>query len=76
MYINERVDHLISEDNEEIAKEVEYILEDEELTYFIEEHDLVSKIMDYYRENGRLSEKQKYCLCRAIAEVDYHYEHM
>jgi hypothetical protein len=68
MYIHERVEHLINE--------VEGILEDEDLIYLIEEHDLVSKIMDYYREHGILSEKQKYCLCRAIAEVDYHYGYL
>lgn len=57
----------------EIIKVAKEALEAEESEHVLEEFDLVSKIVDYYESQKRLSAKQKYCLCRAIAEMDYFY---
>ena len=72
--ISERIEAFMTElKDEEIIKVAKEALEAEESEYIIEEFDLVSKIVDYYDKNRRVSDKQKYCLCRAIAEVDYFY---
>lgn len=57
--------------DEEIIKVAKEALEAEESEHVLEEFDLVSKIVDYYDEYKKISAKQKYCLCKAIAEMDY-----
>lgn len=57
--------------DEEIITLAKEALNEEESGYILEEFDLVSKIVDYYDEYKKISDKQKYCLCKAIAEMDY-----
>lgn len=71
--VQERTEAFLSFSNEEIITLARQALEEEESEYTIEEYDLVGKILDYYDENRRISDKQRYCLCRAIAEKDYFY---
>jgi len=72
--IGERVVAFMAElKDEEIVKAAKEALEGEESDYILEEYDLISKIIDYYDKNGRISDKQRYCLCRAIAEIDFFY---
>lgn len=59
--------------DEEIITLARQALEEEESECIIEEYGLVGKILDYYDKNRRISDKQRYCLCRAIAEKDYFY---
>lgn len=69
--IQERAETFLSFTDKEIITLARQVLEEEESEYIIEEYDLVGKILDYYDKGRRISDKQRYCLCRAIAEMDY-----
>lgn len=71
--ISERAETFLSFTDKEIITLARQVLEEEESEYIIEEYDLVGKILDYYDKSRRISDKQRYCLCRAIAEKDYFY---
>lgn len=64
---------MIDRSDEEIVKLAKESIEHDSIEYILEELDLVLKIIDYYDKHKKLSVKQKFCLCRAIAEVDHHY---
>lgn len=49
------------------------MLEEKELRSILYNARLISGILKYYRKYNKLSEKQRFCLCRAIAEAEYHY---
>lgn len=61
-------------DNDYIIKLTKEILETKEHKYIIDNFKLIAKIIKYYKKYKKLSQKQKYHLCVAIAEIEHHYE--
>lgn len=72
--MQEFIEKIMEFSEERIYELANKAIKAEHSDYVLDHTDLITNILQYYKRHKKLSTKQKLCLCRAIADIEYFYK--